>query len=138
MISVGKERGTSEGSLYPQFDCSLSCTPILDPLLVWDIATSAGDNDFTFPDLSRGGKDGTVGDRSLIPVARHKIHIFADRDAAIMNGERSARASKSLLHSDVSGVGEGLVDGNTGRKLHNLLVGARGMKVITFSKFPGL
>lgn len=127
-----------KGNLHSLFDRSLSCRSILDPLLVRDIASSTGDNDFAPPNLSRGSKDGATGNCLSIPVTRHKIHVLADRNATIMNRERSGGAGEFLLDGDVSGVGERLVHRDTGGKLHDLLAGAQRMKVITFGEFSRL
>lgn len=121
---------------YSHFDRSHSCRPILDPLVVWNIASRTGDGNFTSPDFAGSGEDGTVRKRLLIPVGGHKVHVFAGNDAAIMDGERGTGASKGLFYSDVSGVREGFVDGDTGRELYDLLVGSRRMEMIALIKLP--
>lgn len=116
------------------FDCSLGCGSILNPLLVRNVSTGAGNNDLASPDLLRGDEDGPVGNRFIVPVAGNKIHVFANQDTAIVHGKRGASASELLFHSDVSGVRKRLVVGNARREFHDLLMGARGVKVVSFSE----
>jgi hypothetical protein len=104
------------------FGCSLGCRSILDSLLIWNITTGTDNSDFSSPNLSHSSEDRTAGNCSVIPVACHKIYVFANCDAAIMNRERSVGTSKFLLHGGVPGIGEGFVRGDVGHKLHDLLV----------------
>ena len=123
------------GCSCSHFDCRLSCKSVPGSLFEWDIAAGTGDNYFSPPHLSRSSEDGPISNGSLVPVARHKIHVFADRDATIMNGKGSAGASKLLLYGNVSGVRERLVGGNSSGHLNDLLAGARRVKVVALIKF---
>lgn len=118
------------------FNRILSRRTVPGPLPERDITAGTGDNHFSPPHLTRSGEDGTIGNSSFVPVARHKIHVFADRDATIVNGEGSAGTSKRLLYGNVSGVGEGFVGGNSSGDLDSLLGRARRVKMVPFVKFP--
>jgi hypothetical protein len=136
-ISVDEER-TRNRQLHSHLDCSINRGPILDPLVVRNVTSRTGDDNLTSPYFSGSGEDGTVRNRFLIPVCRHKIHVLAENDTAIVNGEGGAGAGKFLFYGDVSGIRQSLVGGHTGRDLDDLLVGARRMKVIALVKCPGL
>ena len=124
----------SEVNLYSQFDRSVGCRSVLCSLLIRDVAACANDHNFAPPYLSRSVEDRAIGNRSVVPVARHNIHVFSNRDAAIVNREGSTGAGKLLLHSNVSGVRKGFIIRNPSRKLHDLFVRTRRMKVVAFGE----
>ena len=99
-----EERRTSKRALCSHFDGGHNRGSILDPLVVRNVAPRTSDDDLTSPDLPGSGEDGTVRNRLRIPVCGYKVHVFAESDAAIVDGERGAGTSKFLLYGEVSGI----------------------------------
>lgn len=100
-VDVEKERAKEIDS---QLGRSLGRRAVLHSLLKRNVTSGAGNCNFSFPDLPHGGEDGTVYDRLSVPITRNEIHVFADHNSTIVNGERRTTTRKYLFDSDISRV----------------------------------